>query len=695
MPESMINSSPNQEAQKEVLWVRIKNLWEVIWSKDTFTKISLGIIVLVLLLTPIIVSQKTNLFSRASTSLFNNCTPIPTGLTQQQIQQLSQTGKVKWCGALPNLSFDNLTWGKQDIAYVSSGNASDANMNFSTLWTSQETLSGTPGSVSSWLAYNLSQIPHRRVDIVWYNDLGGTPDLETSPPLATYNHEIVTNPSKKAENLPLDYTIEGNKQESPIGGSVPTTGWVTLITVQDNHLHSRQHVIDLTGYNWVRMTIQAIDQDSVLGTIHASLHMDVYDASSFASDQPIAQDILLVGDSLIATSILQDKAQLQAPNSSVQELIQQETGIFPIVENAGNGGFTAGDVLTLNTNGVRRIDSWLSFFPGKYVAVSFGTNEILQSPTICGVSSQNYANYKAVINAVLAKGKVPIVPTVMWGPNATISQCVQTFNTNIIQKLYTEFGSKLLHGPDFYLIFVNMPSSQYDSLGVHLVGQPRATYRKAWADMLSQLLLPQPSLPTHGTFIYRLHNSRFRDYLYSADQATITAAANNGYTVEATAFDAYTAPNPQEDIYPIYQLHKNYTIPNGPAGNAAAVDHFYTISQDEVTKEEQNGYILDGKPFYGYTFQNAFDQPVYHLTTFNGSTNFYTQSRSERDIAISQYHFVYAGIAWYSLPLTNQTVTTVSITPVVKVTGGTSNTIPTNVPHPTGLPPIGAPPSLQ
>ncbi len=57
--------------------------------------------------------------------------------------------------------------------------------------------------------------------------------------------------------MPEDYTIDVNLGAG--GDNPPDTGWVTLVTVKGNHYHSRQHVIDMTGNNWIRIVVTAVD----------------------------------------------------------------------------------------------------------------------------------------------------------------------------------------------------------------------------------------------------------------------------------------------------------------------------------------------------------------------------------------------------------------------------------------------------
>lgn len=92
------NTSFNgQQPPKENIWDKIKRFFSFFSSGNKFNKISLAILVVVLLVTPIIILQQTNILSHAGTSLFTTCTPIPRGLTQEQIHQLSGSGKVNWC----------------------------------------------------------------------------------------------------------------------------------------------------------------------------------------------------------------------------------------------------------------------------------------------------------------------------------------------------------------------------------------------------------------------------------------------------------------------------------------------------------------------------------------------------------------------------------------------------------------------
>jgi hypothetical protein len=129
-----------------------------------------------------------------------------------------------------------------------------------------------------WLSYQLSGVPvarRGRVLVVWYND------PRTSP----YDHTLIRD---RGYNIPSSYVLEGNAAGP---GGVPTSDWVTMVTVSGNHYHSRQHLIDMTGFNWLRMSITASDGSPL--NLDVSLNLDVHDAGAGAVD-----DWIFFGDSI-------------------------------------------------------------------------------------------------------------------------------------------------------------------------------------------------------------------------------------------------------------------------------------------------------------------------------------------------------------------------------------------------------------
>ena len=281
--------------------------------------------------------------------------------------------------------------------------------NYDTVWRSQ----GTP----AWLAYDLSGVPSSdrdKVLVVWYNAS------------YDYNHTIS---GENAYNLPQDYTIDVNPGKG--GGQPPGTGWVTLASVKGNHYHSRQHLIDMMGNNWIRIDVTA--SDGAVQNYDASIDMDVYDASYGTADNWI-----FYGDSITAGAM--GHLTVGGVKSFAQLINSQFPNDFPVEESGGTSFLSSGD-------GAKYINTWLQLFPGKYVGLSYGTNDALG----CVDPGIFYNNYVSMVQAVLNMGKIPIIPHIPWARNANIQNCAPPLNARI-DALYRAFP-QIIKGPDLWTFF--------------------------------------------------------------------------------------------------------------------------------------------------------------------------------------------------------------------------------------------------
>jgi lysophospholipase L1-like esterase len=302
------------------------------------------------------------------------------------------------------------------------------------------------GSIPGWLAYDLSRVPaarRRRVLVAWYND----------PVTSPYDHTVV---GEAAYNSLRDYTVEANA--APGGSAAPTTGWVALVTVKDNRYHSREHVVDFVGYNWLRMQVTAGDGSP--GNSDAAFNLDVHDASGGVSDS-----WLFLGDSVTQDG-LHHRPESGAPNFS-QLVAQRTRGYFPAYEDGGIYGLTSSD-------GARRIQSWLATFPGRFVALSYGLNDA----NACVRPATFRANYVAMVKAVLAAGKVPVVPMITWARAPNVGRCAPGLNRTI-SALYHAYP-QIVRGPDLWTYFRRRPAL-ISSDGLHPTGAGYAAYRREWA----------------------------------------------------------------------------------------------------------------------------------------------------------------------------------------------------------------------
>jgi lysophospholipase L1-like esterase len=286
------------------------------------------------------------------------------------------------------------------------------------------------------------------VVVGWYND----------PLTSPYDHAFFGEPAY--DNL-RSYTVEANT--APGGGSPPTTGWVTLATVTNNTYHSREHVVDMTGNNWIRLNVTAIDGSA--GNNNAMVNMDVHDARLGVRDSWI-----FYGDS-IAQDGLAHSPLIGAGQNFSQYVNAANSSYFPAFENGGIGGTGAAD-------GASHVNSWLPAFPGRYVGLAFGTNDA----NGCGNVDTFYADYVTMVQAVLAAGKVPVVPTIPWARTANVQNCGPGFVAKI-QQLYTAFP-QIVRGPDLWTFFMthqNLISSD----NLHPSDPGYEAYRQQWADAMT------------------------------------------------------------------------------------------------------------------------------------------------------------------------------------------------------------------
>ncbi len=295
--------------------------------------------------------------------------------------------------------------------------------------------------VPAWIAYNISAVPasqKQQVLAVWYN--------------LSYAYNTIH--GAHYSNLGA-YTIDGNS--APGGATVPTSGWTTLATVTGNTLHSRQHLINLSGYNWVRINVTASDGSSQNFDAQF-VNFDLYDAS-----QGLADDWIFYGDSITAGGM-----------DSIGALVNQSLGNrWPITENGGEPFDKSSDAVNriLGTNG------YLSLFPGRYVGLSYGMNDAAGS----GGETGYYNNMKQLVQAILAAGKIPVIPTISYTNDSTHNANIPAYNSKIAQ-LYSDFP-QIIHGPDLWTFFKNNPSL-INSGDIHPTSVGYTALKQQWVNTM-------------------------------------------------------------------------------------------------------------------------------------------------------------------------------------------------------------------
>jgi lysophospholipase L1-like esterase len=325
------------------------------------------------------------------------------------------------------------------------------NANYGDAWRSRQ----TPSAKSpAWIAYDLSKVPAEKKEqvlLVWYNE-------DTSP----YDHTLITQIPSPGYNIPGAYTIEVNPAP---GEYYPETGWFPVVTAGKNFFHSRQHFFSMKGLNWVRLS--AIESDGTKDNTDISLNMDIYDASKGRDDNWI-----FIGDSITQMAMHHQAFTCKFGTGTFSEMIKAKAPLhFPVQENGGTGYMQS-------TDGAKHIIEWLPMFPGKYVGLSYGTNDAWN-----GMKPEEfYANYKFMVDAVLAAGKVPLISTIPWSSKIDKIQINGVELNKQIERIYKEYP-KVIKGPDFWNLYKKNPELLSPD-GVH-PSWPEGlfVYRKAWAEL--------------------------------------------------------------------------------------------------------------------------------------------------------------------------------------------------------------------
>jgi len=297
---------------------------------------------------------------------------------------------------------------------------------YSAMWRSQ----GYP----CWVAYDVSSVPapaRTRLYSQWSNT-------------NTYNYDTGVF-ADRTYNLPGDYVIEGNPAAG--GGPVPASGWTTLVSVTGNAYHSAAHVFDATGSNWLRFRATAGNRANASENTDCALKWDLYDARA-----GVADSWMFYGDSVTAEALRPVPGHRDRNGHEVGTFAAlvnaSRPSHFPAQQNGGVGGLTLKYVVA---EGLLR--KWLADYPGKYVALAFGTNDV--NSDVFDAEAY-YRDLEAAVTLVENAGKTAIVPTLVASSAKRIQANGPAAN-EMVRRLYAHHTS-VLPGPDLWALFTAHPN---------------------------------------------------------------------------------------------------------------------------------------------------------------------------------------------------------------------------------------------
>ncbi len=228
-----------------------------------------------------------------------------------------------------------------------------------------------------------------------------------------------------AANTPFDYVVEASSN----GGGA----WTTLVNVTGNTYLVRAHLVDLTGYTSVRMRLTSAPRRSAQ---YYGTDFSVHDARAGHDDW-----WLFLGDS-ITTNVFSVHDSMKFGTNIHARLASR----FPV---AHEGGISQGRIADLLWTGWQGSDGrpllarWLDDFPGMYVSIGIGTNDI--NGGLSTIDTMD-ANFRRLVDLVLAAGKVPVVPTLRW--NSVGGADMPIWHARLAAIVAAKPGT--LAGPDLY-----------------------------------------------------------------------------------------------------------------------------------------------------------------------------------------------------------------------------------------------------
>lgn len=338
---------------------------------------------------------------------------------------------------------------RQAPAFASSAESTAGLANdedYATEWRS----SGQP----AWLAYDLSGVPAARraaVVVSWYTNSGGDYDASVLP-------------ANKFHNVPGPYLIEGHR--GPGGGGAPLDGWAVLASSPvPQAFHTSQHLIrDFRGYNWIRLRTTGPNAQNDPVNPDVAINLDVHSASPDDVDSWV-----FYGDSLTA--------ECWSPGAFARLVRAAQPEFEPPAINAGIPFLKAGDAVPL-------VERWLPLFPGRYVGIAYGTNDV-------GIAPTTYASHLArLVDLVLAAGKVPLVATIPWAsPEQRDGPAIRALNREIA-RLLERYAGRVVAGPDLYGAFFERRDLLRDGLHPNEAGI--RVMQRAWADVAVKSFYGKP-----------------------------------------------------------------------------------------------------------------------------------------------------------------------------------------------------------
>ncbi|MDE2105612.1 MAG: hypothetical protein KGL39_50765, partial [Patescibacteria group bacterium] len=224
----------------------------------------------------------------------------------------------------------------------------------------------------------------------------------------------------------------------------PTTGWVTVKTVTGNIFNAQDYLVNMTGYNHVRMNITSTN-----GTGVPYLKMAVFDAPAGDTD-----GLFLEGDSITAND-LTHKGGANPPNAfasqfAAGQMVLSGGTYYPNVMVGTTSGYICGGMAFWTTaNWAAQQANFLAGFNGPFVGISLGTNDLPILPiTSYQTAMQSLISYAQGLGKTVLMATMPYCTDVQHNAGFVNYRAAEAALRNATGAL----------GPDFFSFFFGFVS---------------------------------------------------------------------------------------------------------------------------------------------------------------------------------------------------------------------------------------------
>jgi hypothetical protein len=294
----------------------------------------------------------------------------------------------------------------------------------------------------SWVAINIGS-EFSKIFISWNN------------PNYSWSDQIASTTCPQNMQFPVDYQIlRSANSTNGVDGD-----WISEVTVQENTVTARGHLIDFTGSGWVKINITkgggALDE------------IEVFNASNGFDDSWFFP----------GTSISANAFKASVPVESFADLVRKTHPSFtPAIVRGAIPCIKSGDV-------VRDISKYLDMARNvKYWAIEMGTNDAWGGTN--GNVTTFITNMKLIIDSCKANGIEPIIARMIGTNSAKANWQIHPDFLQAIDDLTSQ--NKLIPGPDFYTWFSTHPADLNDD-GVHPSTSGGAAIHRLWAEKIDSL----------------------------------------------------------------------------------------------------------------------------------------------------------------------------------------------------------------